>query len=353
MRWPWKRTAGAAVEERGAGWISGRFAEALGHPFSAGEGPAKIEDTAAVEIVAGFAERSFLNAPISGAGASLLDAPALALAARALVVRGNAVFGLADGLARIAASYELTGDRPDPESWSYQLHETGPTGTRTRTMAGSGVLHFRWRTDPRRPWRGRGLSEVAGLTTRTAAAAERQSGDHAAIRGHSLVPTPPQRFSSETALRDADTGNIRLSEILSRSGGELVMVPGSTPISSGAVSSPRNFQASSTAPPGDQARNELRRDAMKDLLAAAGLPPSLLMAGSDAAAREAQRMAAAWLRSMAAVMASEIQSKTGLVIDIEFPLPPADTVSRTRALKGMVDAGVSLDDALSAVGLDD
>ena len=93
---------------------------------------------AAVEVAAGMVSRAFALADVTPATArSALTRSALALAGRLLVVRGECLFALDVGQRGIivipAASWDVRGTDPDPESWRYRVDLAAPDSTRFRT----------------------------------------------------------------------------------------------------------------------------------------------------------------------------------------------------------------------------
>ena len=58
---------------------------------------------------------------------------------------------------------------------------SGPSGTVTRRTESAGVLHFRYATEPTRPWRGLGPLEFASLTGQIAANIELDLGQESSF----------------------------------------------------------------------------------------------------------------------------------------------------------------------------
>ena len=117
------------------------------------------------------------------------------------------------------------------------------------------------------------------------------------------------------------------------------------------------------APPGFEARPtemhalgaaELRRDLERSVLAQIGVPAELLAASGGASVRESyRRFVRSTVEPVAALAAEELGSKLGMPgfrLDATA-LQGADHASLARAALALVNAGVSLDDALAQVGL--
>ena len=90
------------------------------------------------------------------------------------------------------------------------------------------------------------------------------------------------------------------------------------------------------------------------ILAAYGVPASLVQTGTGNALQATWRQfIASALRPFGRIVAGELADKLdapGLKLDFS-ELEASDVVGRARALKGLVDAGVPLGDALDMVGL--
>ena len=56
-------------------------------------------------------------------------------------------------VAHPCGGWDIRGD-VDEAGWRYQLHRYGPSRTRSQFVGSDGVLHFRYATDPARPWQG-------------------------------------------------------------------------------------------------------------------------------------------------------------------------------------------------------
>ena len=99
----------------------------------------------------------------------------------------------------------------------------------------------------------------------------------------------------------------------------------------------------------------LRTATGRDLLAAAGVPPTLFVANSDGTAqRESyRRFLHTGLRPMARIMEAELRTKLdapGLTLDLS-PLAAADVAGRARAIKAMIEAGIDPVDAARETGV--
>ena len=98
----------------------------------------------------------------------------------------------------------------------------------------------------------------------------------------------------------------------------------------------------------------LRGDALDSVTAIYGIDPVLLhQRGDGTLAREAlRRFAATVLEPLAVIIADEVEYKLDVRPVFDFEKVAAyDLTGRARALKGLVDAGLSLADARETAGL--
>lgn len=101
----------------------------------------------------------------------------------------------------------------------------------------------------------------------------------------------------------------------------------------------------------------LRKDAARDILASCGIPPVMFdLEGDGTTRREAYRQLVfttlqPWGRLVQTELAEKLDSPQ---LSLSFAgLHGADLATRGRALKQMVDAGVTLHEALAITGLDE
>ena len=135
--------------------------------IQAAEGSARnAHATAALESAAGLYQAAFSAAKIDPEQEAL-GPSFLGEAARRLIRYGQAVYliEVEDGKIRLrdVASWNIGGG-PNEEDWTYALEMTGPTTSETIKRPSSGVIHFRYATDPLRPWEGLGPLQSASAT---------------------------------------------------------------------------------------------------------------------------------------------------------------------------------------------
>lgn len=340
--WPWSRRE--ARQSSG-----GSYTDLLGALIRArAEGaPVDAETTSAVEACAGLLARSLAVADVSPATVTTaaLTPSVLACCGRELIRRGESVFLLdvAGGRVRAlpASDWDVLGG-PRPESWYYRVSLPGPSAIEHMHVPAAGVLHFRFSSDPREPWRGIGPLAWASTTARALAGVEGAlAGEVTGPYGH-LVPLP-QDANPELLT---DVGSLR--------GGVKT------------VESTRAYAESREAvPEGDwrqrrvgadpqQGMISLRSDAARAVFHACGVPESLFEKADGTSAREAWRR---YLHSTIAPIGLTLAGEAAVKLDapdlaLGFDrLFASDLASRARSLASMIQAGLPLDQAAALAGL--
>ena len=348
MRWPWGKT-----EKRQAG---GGFTDALVAAIVARAGGASVGEPgaiAALEVAAGLWARAFASAELSPAIPAVTPS-VLASVGRELVRRGESLWSITVRRGEIelrpAGSWDIAGGS-DPASWIYRLDLHGPSGGETRVYPAASVLHFRFATDPERPWHGISPLGYARLSGKLAANLELRLGEEAGARVGYLLPVPSDGgdgavgdpLSSLKADLGALAGNTALIETTSAGFGE------------GRAAAPQSdwkAQRMGASPPATLA--ELRGAAGVAVLAACGVPPALASAQSEGTSqRESWRRFGITMQSVARCVAEELSYKLnspGLRLSFDR-LFASDLAGRARAVSSLVKAGMSLEEASALAGL--
>ena len=352
MRWPWQK----AAENRAGGYgdrvVNALLAQASGQA-------ADSSGLAALEIAAGLWARGFSVADVApdSLAARAVTPEVLAGVGRELVRSGEALFEISlsgPGLKLLpVGSWSISGG-PDPESWFYLCTSTGPGGAMVRrVIPAAGVLHFRYATDPRRPWAGISPLAYAGATAELASNLEKRLAEEVGGPVGSVIPVPSEVGATEDdplqGLR-ADLNQMRgavaIAETTQAGYGEGRAVAPTTdwrPIRIGAH------------PP--EVLAGLRSDSAALVLAACGIGPSLggLIRADGGAQREAyRRFLHSTIVPALALVASELQEKLDepqLTMRVER-LFAGDLTGRARALGQLTTAGVPLDQARRIAGLE-
>lgn len=304
---------------------------------------------AVAEACALLYSRALGSATVTGSDA--LTPSVLGCIGRELVRCGESVHILEvgrDGLRLVPVSHwDVRGRSHDPERWMYELQIDGPDSTVTVRRPGANVLHCRWSTPAARPWKGEGPLQVAGLSAEMLSSLETRLGQEASAPVANVIPSPADGGSTTTASLRQDLkgakGGVVMAETMAGGYGDR----GGAPLSDWDV------KRIGGNPP--DVLRALRSDVGRDVAGACGVPPDLLVSGSDSAGqREAYRR---WLWSavvpLGKLVAEEATAKLGAAVSLGFEgLGAGDLTGRTRSLKQLVEAGVPLADARRLAGLD-
>ena len=287
------------------------------------------ELTATVQTCVGLWEQGLAAADVSGTDD--LDAATLALTARTLGLRGEAVFLIRDTLVP-ASDWTLTTRDGQPSAYRLTIAEAG--GGRSVSALAGEVLHFRTGTSPEAPWAGTPPLRRASLTADLLEAVEDSLTETFATAplGSQVVPMPEDpNIDNETLARSfrGQRGRVLLRESVN-----VQAAGGPAPVSDWKPSdlSP-DLSRSMTAETLDRARDAI--------MGVYGVLPALTDAKTTGpVVREAQRHLAQWmLQPLAGQIADEATAKLGgsVSIDTLQPLQAYDAGGRARALSGIVE----------------
>ena len=299
--------------------------------------------TGGLEIAAGLWQRSFSAAEVepSGVIADLLT-PWLGTIGRALVLTGDITFAIdtGDGLALVLASSSTVSGSYNPAEWRYDLSLPGPSSTVTRTYGADRVLHLQYAQSRKSPWLGISPLEASGTTKLLLETIEQKlAQEFGASQGH-LMPVPNIQAAQQLQV-DIDNlrGETKLVESTNQSWGSgLQGVPTGD-------HQPRRIGA---AVPDSSVM--LRRQVEETVLAACGIPQSVLSGGDGTSAREGARLFLyGTIQPVADQIARVVSRHFGQPVRFNFSrLMASDISSRSRAVGSFVQAGMSLEDALKA-----
>ncbi|MEM9899911.1 MAG: phage portal protein [Pseudomonadota bacterium] len=350
MIWPFRKRPQeiAEVETRAAG--SGFTAEVISAREAYISGRRGIAElTGTVQACVSLWEGGLAVANVEGT--DLLSRRVLAMLARSLAFRGEALFLIGDrGLVPVS-DWDLRTRGGFPSAYRLTLPEVGG-GTTTTALAGE-VLHFRIGSDLNAPWAGQAPLKRAQLSAGLLQALEAALGEiyETAPLGSQIVPYPEAPETDAEALARGFRGNrgkvlLRESVNVSAAGGP--------------------------APQTDWHPHDLTPDLEKALpleaLGAArnsvanvyGVLPAMLSPGATGPlVREGQRHLAQWmLQPIAELIAEEATAKLGSAVslDVMRPLQAYDAGGRARAAATVVqalamakEAGVDPDAAMRLV----
>ena len=313
-------------------------------------GDANVGATAAAAIASGIMSRSFASASVEPSRERTgLTPNVLADIGAAFVVAGESVWMIevsrgAVSLIR-ASSWDVEG--AGPVDWRYRLTLPGPSGSIERNVPDEAVLHPRINTLSSEPHRGRSPLALAGLSALALANAERQLNEELSGPVGRLIPAPLDTIGPEAL----DALEASLSTLKGRS----ALVPsmsrewtGTTGMGSGDWQS-RRIGAD---PPDSVVK--LRADGHNAVLAAAGVPPQLFAAGSQAnASREALRQFLhVTVSPLARILEVEAAAKLSADVTLDFTaLHASDVQGRARAFQSLVAGGMDITQAAAASGI--
>ncbi|WP_374292558.1 hypothetical protein [Paenirhodobacter enshiensis] len=309
------------------------------------------ELTATVQTAVGLWESGLSLADVDGT--DLIDRASLAITARALALRGEAVFLIGERLTP-AIDWDLATRDGVPRAYRLTVPEIG--GGRSVTALAGEVLHFRIGSDAATPWAG---SSPLKRSTLSADLLEQIEGGlrdvfRDAPLGSQIVPVPEGSADDMESLRTSFRGNR----------GAALVIEGVAQATAAGMNPNIGKSPDQLSP--DLSRtlaNSLLIEAKGAILSAYGVLPGWFNATTTGPlVREAQRHLAQWvLQPIAMQMAEEASRKLGgrVLIDVVRPAQAFDAGGKARALSTMVQAlaqakeagieGAALQDALSFI----
>jgi hypothetical protein len=289
------------------------------------------ELTATVQSCVSLWEGAFALADVQGA--SFLDRRTMALIARALALRGEAVLFIGSSGLVPCSDWDVSTRDGIPRAYRLSVSDAG--GGRRVTALAAEVLHVRIAADVVAPWTGVAPLRRAPLTgslLNEIEAALRDTYRDSPL-GSLIIPLP------EGAAEDAE--NMR-SQFRGRRGSSLIV--------EGVAQSTAAGMNPNLGKTPDQLSPDLSKSMTAESLEAArnaismafGVLPGLHnQAATGPAIREAQRHLAGWvLQPIAELLAEEASAKLGgaVMIDLGRPLQAFDAGGRARALSQLIEA---------------
>ncbi len=283
-------------------------------------------------------------------GTDLLDRRSLTLSARALALRGEALFLIRDRLVP-CSDWDLKTRDGRPTAYRVSVSEAG--GARAFTVLAAEVLHFRIGCDVSAPYYGTAPLKRAQLTAGLLNAVETALAEvyETAPLASQIVPFPEAPQTDLEAMARGFRGN--RGKVLIRESVNVAAAGGPAPM--------QDWKPHDLSP-------DLSKSMTRETLAAAreainmafGILPGLASpATTGPMVREAQRHLAQWvLQPIAAMIAEEATDKLGAAVKLDTlrPLQAFDAGGRARAITAIVgalaqakDAGVDPSEAMKLV----
>lgn len=328
MRWPWQKTK--QLEKRAS--ASGFTAEIIAARESYISGRRGVgELTATVQGCIGLWENAFTLADVSGT--DLLTPRDIAMIARSLALRGEAVFLIGKDRLIAASDWDLSTRDGEPKAYRISISEAG--GGVTKTALAAEVLHFRINADVSAPYSGQAPLRRAAITAGLLQAVESALAEifENAPLGSQIVPFPEAPGTDTEKLSRGFRG--RRGSVLLRESVNVTAAGGPTP--------PTDWKPNDLTPDIQRAMTTETLAAARDSICSVfGVLPGLFSpATTGPLVREAQRHLAAWtLQPMAELVAQEASEKLGTPVEIDIlrPLQAYDAGGRARALNGVIES---------------
>jgi hypothetical protein len=321
--WPFKKKQ-TEIETRSSGTgYTTQVMQARADYISGVDGLAEL--TGCVQGCVSLWEGGLSLADVSGT--DLLTPCALALAARALALRGEAVFVIRDDGLVPCSDWDLTTRYSKPVAYRVGIPDTG--GGRTETVLAGEVLHLRVGSDMTMPYVGTSPLRRARLTAGLLQTLESALSDvytNAPI-GSQIVPFPEAPKTDMESLARGFRGN--RGRVLIRESVAVTAAGGPAPA--------QDWKSQDVTPDLSKAMTrETWAAARTGIEMAYGVLPALSnVATTGPMVREAQRHLAQWaLMPIAVMIGQEASEKLGqpVKLDVMRPLQAFDAGGRSRAL---------------------
>lgn len=320
-----------------AEWLSGRSCAA--------------ELTATVQSCVSLWESGFTLADVTGT--DLLDRRSLAMLARSLALRGEAVFLIRDRLLPVT-DWDMKTRDGEPTAYRVSVSEVG--GGRSQTVLADEVLHVRIGSSPVTPWAGTSPLHRASLSAELLQQVEGALRDvwRDAPIGSQIIPLPDSSSEDMASLRRSFRG----------ARGQSLVVEGVAQATAAGMNPQLEKKVEGLTPDLQRAMPaETLTAARGAILMAYGVLPALVNpATTGPLVREAQRhLAQLVLQPIAMLVADEASAKLGQTVklDVVRPMQAFDHGGKARAFGAMLQAyatakeagldGASLQDAMTFI----
>ena len=367
MMWPFGRTPELRTAEPLAPEVAERkierrtgYSAAILTAFETAAGTqSQIGATAALEAASNAYARGLAAADASGAPDGVLRAITASMlgdAGRDLVRRGESVFLIEvgqEGLELVrCGTWDLRGGGRRAD-WTARVTLYGPSESWTRIVSYDQLLHFRYATDPARPWRGVSPVEWASLSSQLHARSVDALGKDMRAASATVIPMPPDEEPD-----DEDDDPLQTTKMnVMGAGGRSLLVETTRATSDVREAPARDWKQERLGPTPDETLASVHGDSAAQVLAACGIDPLLvgMAKGDGTALREAyRRFERLSLGPLARTMQDEIADKLDAPdIKLDFAsLRASDFAGIARSLKGLVEAGFSLEQSAALLDLD-
>ena len=326
--WPFSRKAKVETRASGSGFTAEIIAAREAY-VSGQRGIAELTATAqgAVSLWEGGLSLAVVD------GTDLLDRRSLALCARSLALRGEAVFLIRETGLVACSDWDVRTRDGFPTAYRVSVSEAG--GGRSLTALAAEVLHLRIGCDVAAPYYGTAPLKRASLTAGLLNAVESALAEvfELAPLGTSIVPFPEAPQTDLESMARGFRGN--RGKVLVRESVAVAAAGGPAPS--------QDWKPQDVTPDLSKAMTRETLAAARDAInmAFGVLPAMNAPAATGPLIREGQRHLAQWvLQPIAAMIGEEATAKLGqpVTLDVMQPLQAYDAGGRARAMTAIVKA---------------
>lgn len=316
---------------------------------------ASTGSTAAVEAASGALSRALAAAEVSGPewARPAVSAEFLGQVGRDLVRSGQSLHVLdVDNAGRVsllpAASWHFEGSA-HPSSWSVRATVYGPSTSVTRHLPFSGVVFVKWGSTPGQRYTGTGPLSWANITARLQSESERSLADEAGglIANLLTVPQDGGDGSDDDPLKELK------ADLKAARGKALLLETTAAGWGDGKITAPqRDWKPERLGPAPEAGLVQVRADAFKAVLAAAGCSVAMFDDSDGTSKREALRQFfLGTVQPLARLLAAELSAKLEAEIGLSFDLYNVDLAGRAQSFQKLVAGGMAVNEALVTAGL--
>ena len=348
MRWPFSRRS----ETRAGGYTAGVLAD--WEAQATGTGAFDVAATAAAETAAGLVARALCLATVDtdrDYARSAITPAWLRRVGYDLVTQQNGHLSeirVVAGRVRLTPASDWTWSGPAGSERALATFPS-PDDSRTRYVASEAAVAVLWAESPVAPWYGRGPLARARLTSGLLARLDTRIGEEAAGQVGHLVEMAPAR----TSATGGEDYSGRLQALGDLKGQTVSVAPAGGFDSAGSAAQAQKLKPERvgiSTPPGVV---DLQKQIFEEVVSACGVPLGIVAPNSAAASREAWRQfGLVTIEPLADILAAELSEKLECEVSLSFPrLAHADVAARARAVRSLVEAGWTPQEAADAVGL--
>lgn len=346
---PWRRrTEDRQSTAAGGGTYTDAIVQAILASTTTGDRKAVPAVTAGLETAAALYGSAFAAARVEGT--TIITPEILSNIGRSLIRRGETLYvmmGAGMGLELLQAhSWDITGGYM-PSTWRYSASLPAPSATeRVIRAPADQVVHPRYSVDASRPWVGVPPLGWATGTGALLAIVERVLQDESGgTRGY-VLPLPAGGDDAEVTALKNDLGSLQ--------GRTALVETTASGWGGGRADAPvSDWRPRRIGPDYPGSVVELRRDAMRAVVAACGVPLGLMDGGEASALRESWRLFLhGAVAPLARIVADELSAKLGRDVRLDFTeLWAADVQGRARAFQSLTGGGMDVARAAALAGL--